>query len=317
MHAILCRITLSLVEVFRLNNDKDEVRKFYDFVSSSYGDRYDESKILKAERYSANYYRHQMLIDILKDVNAKKVLEVGCGEGTPLIHLHNLGYELDGFDFSPNMVSIAKERAKLSGLDSNRIFVADIEDIESLRTTRYFGEYDAVFAFGVLPHVESVTLSLQNMNALLKPGGRLIFEYRNKLFSLFTLNQFTEDFFLNDLLFDQSEDVKFVVKDWLSKRLDLDKKGTEHLVKQGRTYESIRANFHNPLMWPEKVQANGFKFIRHHWYHYHALPPSLENKVGTEFFRQKSMEMEGFNNKSVDWRGFFMCSAGVIEAQKL
>jgi 2-polyprenyl-3-methyl-5-hydroxy-6-metoxy-1,4-benzoquinol methylase len=300
-----------------LDNAKDAIREFYDLVSSNYGDRYDESQILKAERYSANYYRHQMLINILKEVNAKKVLEVGCGEGTPLIHLHGLGYELEGFDLSPNMVSIAKERAKLSDLDPSKVFLADIENIESLRSSKYFGEYDVVFAFGVLPHVNSVTLSLQNMKALLKPGGRLIFEYRNKLFSLFTLNKFTEDFFLNDLLFDQDKDVKLAVKNWLSKRLDLNRKSAEHLVKQGRTYESIRANFHNPLMWPDKVQDNGFKFIKHHWYHYHALPPSLENIVGTEFFRQKSMEMESLNNKESDWRGFFMCSAGVIEAQKL
>ena len=48
------------------------------------------------------------------------------------------------------------------------------------------------------------------------------------------------------------------------------------------------------------------------WYHYHAAMPYLEDKM-PELFRTESIRLE---HEASNWRGFFLCSAFVIEAVK-
>ena len=48
------------------------------------------------------------------------------------------------------------------------------------------------------------------------------------------------------------------------------------------------------------------------WYHYHPAMPYLEEKI-PEIFRKESIRLE---HEPSDWRGFFLCSAFVVEAVK-
>ena len=45
---------------------------------------------------------------------------------------------------------------------------------------------DLVVSMGVMPHVNNDLLALRNMHALIRPGGKLLIEFRNSLFFLFT-----------------------------------------------------------------------------------------------------------------------------------
>ena len=69
------------------------------------------------------------------------------------------------------------------------------------------GAFDAVIAAGVLPHVANDRLALKNMAMLIREGGHLFVEFRNKLFSLFTFNRYTKEFILDDLLAGVPRDV--------------------------------------------------------------------------------------------------------------
>jgi 2-polyprenyl-3-methyl-5-hydroxy-6-metoxy-1,4-benzoquinol methylase len=66
-------------------------------------------------------------------------------------------------------------------------------------------------AMGVMPHVENDEFVLRNMATMVRPGGTLFVEFRNKLFSLFTFNRYTHDFILNDLLADVDPAVREAV----------------------------------------------------------------------------------------------------------
>lgn len=284
--------------------------EFYDAVASRYGERYDKDKLLSAERYSANYFRLQMLSRILTDSNAKSVYEVGVGEGTPLVVLADTGLDVAGCDISHEMVKHAKERFTQAKLDPERVQHGDIEDPASFAAQAKHGPFDAVIAAGVLPHVKNDLGALRNMRTLVRTGGKGLIEFRNKLFSLFTFNRFTYDFIVDELLADVAADVKAAVSAELKKRCAMDVPAAGGKGGNLR-YEDIRARFHNPFELPRLFGAAGFKFRRIHWYHFHAAPPLAEAAVGTETFRRESMRLEG---RTDDWRGHFLCSAGVVEA---
>lgn len=58
-----------------------------------------------------NYEREmRFLFRMIKD--KKRVLDLGCGTGTHLNILENVGYIVDGLDLSENMVELAKTKVK-------------------------------------------------------------------------------------------------------------------------------------------------------------------------------------------------------------
>ena len=284
--------------------------EFYDAVASRYGERYDKDKLLSADRYSANYFRLQILSRALAASNAKSVYEVGVGEGTPLVVLAGTGLQVAGCDISREMVRCAKERFTQAKLDPERIQYGDIEDPASFAVQAKQGPYDAVIAAGVLPHVKDDLGALRNMRTLVRTGGKALIEFRNKLFSLFTFNRFSHDFIVDELLAEVAPEVKAAVSAELKKRCAMDLPAAGGKGGNLR-YEDIRARFHNPFELPPLFEAAGFRFVRLHWYHFHAAPPLAEAAVGTDTFRRESMRLEG---RTDDWRGYFLCSAGVVEA---
>ena len=60
-------------------------------------------------------------------------------------------------------------------------------------------KFDVALCLGVMPHVEDITLTLNNIRKKLKKNGRLFVSFRNELFSLFTLNRPSKEFFLDKL----------------------------------------------------------------------------------------------------------------------
>ena len=62
--------------------------------------------------------------------------------------------------------------------------------------------YDSALCIGVLPHVmEGQDEKLiENLHAAVRPGGLVLVEARNELFSLFTMNRYSHEFILEKLI---------------------------------------------------------------------------------------------------------------------
>jgi SAM-dependent methyltransferase len=176
------------------------------------------------------------------------------------------------------------------------------------------GSFDAVIAAGVLPHVKNDELALRNIGMLVRPGGKVFIEFRNKLFSLFTFNRHTKEFILDDLLADVNAEIKAVVAEELDRRLAVDLPAKEETLADGRSpgYDAILSKFHNPFELLEAFGRCGYRNGRLHWYHYHAAPPMLERSLGPAF-REAAMALE----HEASWRGYFLCSAGIVEAERV
>ena len=223
------------------------------------------------------------------------------GEGTPLATLAKAGLEVWGFDISTEMVKKSKHRLRQAGVDPDRIFWADIQDPATYAALFQEGPFDALMAMGVMPHVRNDDVVLTNMATLVRPGGSVFIEFRNSLFSLFTLNRCTAEFILDELLAGVNPALKEQVAEDLRARLRID------LPQQANGYPT---KFHNPLTIGEQFARHGFQDIKLLWYHYHPAMPYLEDAM-PELYREESLRLE---HEPSGWRGLFLCSAFVVEA---
>ncbi len=92
----------------------------------------------------------------------KKVLEVGCGIGTDTINFARHGAEVTAVDLTAKSLDVARQRAKVFGLEDRIRFVqANAEELSRYVTPE---RYDLIYSFGVIhhtPHPERVIEELR------------------------------------------------------------------------------------------------------------------------------------------------------------
>jgi 2-polyprenyl-3-methyl-5-hydroxy-6-metoxy-1,4-benzoquinol methylase len=253
--------------------------------------------------YPANHFAFRQILNVLHENDARRLVEIGVGQGRAIPIFTAAGLEVHGVDNDPDMVDASVAVMTDAGLPADRISWGDIEDSLSLSSVRQRGPFDALLAMGVLPHVTHDVAALENMRHLLEPGGTVFVECRNKLFSLVTFNRFTYEFIMDDLLEGVSGPVKDSAGAFLRSRVDVDVPP----VPSGHA-----AKYHNPLDVHEVFEAAGFTDIRVRPFHYHASMPRFEKELGAAF-RAESIALE---NEPSGWRGLFLCSAFVVEARR-
>ena len=96
-----------------------------------------------------------------------RVADLGCGTGTLSVLLADGGFTVDGIDFSPEMVTRARDKA--AGRDGATFAVADAgaPPLEE-------AAYDAVLCRHVLWALPDPSAALARWVGLLRPGGRLV-----------------------------------------------------------------------------------------------------------------------------------------------
>ncbi len=283
---------------------KLKARNYYDQEAEDYIKQYREGY----DRYPQNLIRIKFIIERLKKINVKTVLDAGCGTCGPMMRLIKEGFDVRGFDFSEDMVKMGRKELEEAGHSGDLIHWADLEEGTDLGDNRF----DAMLALGVFPHILDEKKALTNMGKMLNPGGSVFIEFRNDLFSAFSMNNYSIDFYLNRCidLDEVPEDLRKDVTEFYTKRLQVEPPVKD---ESGQLrYTDILAKYKNPLtIGKELFKPCDFEIEDIHFYHYHALPPAYE-KTHTKIFRELSMKME----KTNDWRGYLMASAYVVEAKK-
>jgi len=98
----------------------------------------------------------------------KKVLSLGCGEGSETFFIAKNGGIVTGVDLSDVGVEIAKKRASEEKIDSIEFLIMDAE-----KTTFPDKSFDIITACGVLHHLD-IEKAYKEMDRLLKPDGEII-----------------------------------------------------------------------------------------------------------------------------------------------
>ncbi len=96
------------------------------------------------------------------------VLDVGCGTGSLSLLLAEAGHAVDGIDFAPGMIAVARDKAIATG-STARFAVQDGSAPQFVAQS-----FDAIICRQVLWALPDRKLALRNWSGLLRPGGRLI-----------------------------------------------------------------------------------------------------------------------------------------------
>ena len=101
----------------------------------------------------------------------KKVLEVGCGIGTDTISFARAGANVTAVDLSDESLKLAKQRAKIFGLDDKICFYqANAEEL-SLRVP--IEAYDLVYSFGVIHHTPNPSQAIAQIKRYMSAASEL------------------------------------------------------------------------------------------------------------------------------------------------
>lgn len=101
---------------------------------------------------------------------ARYVLDFGCGKGDVAIRLAHIGYEVAGFDISPNNIDVARRLAARHGFaERTRFSVQVAEQLDYADDS-----FDLIVGMDILHHVE-IPAAMRQVMRVLKPGGTAIF----------------------------------------------------------------------------------------------------------------------------------------------
>lgn len=287
------------------------VASHYDGSAPTYSEQYDPDRVYSNEAYPANYFRLALVQRLLAEAGSTSLYEFGAGEATPLARIGASGLRVAGNDVSPEMVRHAQSTLSSYGLDPGAVVLLDVQDNAALAAERErVGAFDAVMALGVIPHIEDDRAFVRSMSSFLNPGGTLLLQFRNSMFSLFTFNRLTKEFILDELLAPVPQAFKDAVAADLDQRLAVDKPPIR-TRPTGDGYDEILSKFHNPFELAELVRSEGFRDIDFHWYNFHPTYPMIAGQFDPRVYREAQIALEG----DTSWRGMFLCSAGLISAR--
>jgi 2-polyprenyl-3-methyl-5-hydroxy-6-metoxy-1,4-benzoquinol methylase len=283
-------------------------KKAFNFFNKSFSvNQYSSvyKKIAFDNYYPANIKRLEIFQKLLKKYKPKKIVDVGCGAGMPLIAIKKKGFNIIGYDKAKNMILEAKQNLKKNKLSTNLVFYDDFENPKVIKNN----SVDCILGMGAFYYAKNVTKTILNQKKKLKKNGRLIFSLRNRLFDIITLNNYTKK------ILDELYNVKFLKKEWqykynkLTKNFTNRKKYKFRNIDEAGVYNHIP---HNPLTITNEMKKLGLSVEGIYFYHFHALPPVFEN-YDKIYYRRISWKMEN----PLDWRGFLLSSCFVVDCKKI
>jgi 2-polyprenyl-6-hydroxyphenyl methylase/3-demethylubiquinone-9 3-methyltransferase len=114
----------------------------------------------------AQPYLEPVIVAWLREAGARRVLDVGCGNGALTAALARAGFQMTGIDASETGIGIASRRS--AGPEFLRL------DVEAPLPARFHSSFDAVVAAEVIEHLPTPGLLCARAVEALGPGGRLI-----------------------------------------------------------------------------------------------------------------------------------------------
>ena len=139
------------------------------------------SKPEERGEYSSGYFQNlvrETAYEICSDTPAEKIVEIGCGEGLFLDKIAHQGKisSMAGVDISQDILDRAKKR--LEGFKGIELIKASGSNIPLEDNV-----FDIVVCINVifnLPSKEIFLSTLKEMVRIIKPGGKIVFDIRNR-----------------------------------------------------------------------------------------------------------------------------------------
>jgi 2-polyprenyl-3-methyl-5-hydroxy-6-metoxy-1,4-benzoquinol methylase len=154
---------------------REEARFFDEWADRAFSDARPIDPLALA-RYGSPHVRRrfnkEFRFRILGKLPGKRVLDIGCGDGTNAILLASLGAQVTGIDVSPKAVELAAKRAELSGVSASTRFVCAPLETADLPAA----SFDVIWGDAILHHLlAELDRVLPRLVAWAKPDGLLLF----------------------------------------------------------------------------------------------------------------------------------------------
>lgn len=159
----------SLLLVKDLLDEKNSV-DIKDYLSNTWNSVWSDNKDFNyaSLRLLKTVDKIDNLTNLGVDFNNKKVLDIGCGNGTTLLFLKKI-FNIDGVgvDISNHVIDNLNNNIKDSNL---KFLLGDHRDLKGIDND----QFDIILSFGVIEHFEEYCLALTESRRVLKPGGTLV-----------------------------------------------------------------------------------------------------------------------------------------------
>lgn len=118
--------------------------------------------------------RADMVNDLLngEQLEGKRVLDVGCGNGNFSFMLAKRGANVTGVEVDPQKVSYASRIARQWHFEGLRFLEGDATRIDQMN----LGQFDAIFCLALLEHICDDVALLRQLHQMLCPGGIFVLE---------------------------------------------------------------------------------------------------------------------------------------------
>jgi 2-polyprenyl-3-methyl-5-hydroxy-6-metoxy-1,4-benzoquinol methylase len=146
-------------------------------------DKFFESfKGLRADEINFNdLIETPILLGMMPDLKGKRVLDVGCGMGQHAKQYSDMGaLSVLGTDISEKMLGFARENNSADNIEYVRL---PFEDLEKL-----VGQFDVVTSSLAFDYAEDFCDVLKKINALMVPGGKLVFSTSHPISTAFAIS---------------------------------------------------------------------------------------------------------------------------------
>jgi 2-polyprenyl-3-methyl-5-hydroxy-6-metoxy-1,4-benzoquinol methylase len=148
---------------------------FFDRIADQIGGQLRPLEPAVVERYRKarrSWCNKEFRFQLLGDLRGKRVLDVGCGEGTNAVLLAKLGAQVTGIDISQGSVEICRRRAVLDGVDDRTTFICSPLETVALEAHGF----DVIWGDGVLHHlIPELPSLMQRLLRWARPGARFVF----------------------------------------------------------------------------------------------------------------------------------------------
>jgi SAM-dependent methyltransferase len=102
-----------------------------------------------------------------------RTFDAGCGSGAFTLYAARVGNHGVGLSFDPGQIDRARARAKILGLDDSTEFhVGDLRTLDQHGDS--LGRFDQVIAFETIEHIRNDQKLVNDLAALLDPGGAML-----------------------------------------------------------------------------------------------------------------------------------------------
>ena len=174
----------SLRELFKMEY-KESTKNAYNLNSEEY---------IKKYKKNSNFDKREEFSTFIKNLNGRKILDVGCGPGFHTEYFNSKGLDCLGIDNSKEMVKYAKK-------NKINVELMDMENLDFKNNT-----FDAIWCVSSLLHLPKKNIPeiinsfyelLSNKGTLyvsLKEGNKEEFDTKSRFFSYFEKNDFLDLF---------------------------------------------------------------------------------------------------------------------------